>query len=150
MIDYLDQLRSEIKRAEHLFYVSLKYTRTVDVIRSVIERFMNAYDVGIESLLVKVAKRRKTLEVPEQPRKKCEVAKEVFADNEEIVKHIDFYLKLRDIFQAKYEASHEYRRNVTMTSMLQPGEVLEVNIDLLEEYFEKTKKFAQLVVEKIS
>ena len=149
MKDYLDQLKSELKRADHLFYVSLKYTRTVDVIRSVIKRFMNAFDVGMKGLLVKTKKRRKTLEIPEQPRKRCEVIKEIFVEDEKLVKFVDFYLEMRDIFQAKYDKRSEYRRNVTMITMLQPGQIIDVNIDLLEEYFNKTKEFAEYIEEKI-
>ena len=64
MKDYLDQIKSELKRADHLFYVSLKYTRTVDVIRSMIQRLLNAFDISFEALLEKTKKRRK------QPKKK--------------------------------------------------------------------------------
>ena len=41
MNTYLDKAKSELKRADHLIFVSLKYTRTVDVIRSIIERLIN-------------------------------------------------------------------------------------------------------------
>ena len=149
MKDYLDRLKSELRRADHLFYVSLKYTRTVDVIRSIIRRLINAFDVGMEALLIKTQKRRKTLEVPEQPRKRAEVVKEVFADDKKLVDFIDFYLNLRDIIQAKYDRRLEFRRHVTMITYLKVGEPLDVNIDLLLEYFEKTKKFAEYVEEKI-
>jgi hypothetical protein len=148
-MDYLDQLKSELKRADHLFYVSLKYTRTVDVIRSVIERLINAFDVGMEGLLHKVKKRRKKLDIPEQPRKRAEVTKEVFKDDAELIKFIDFYLELRDIIQAKYEKESEYRRNVKMITYLTPDNILDVNIDLLLEFFNRTKKFEEYVVEKI-
>ena len=106
MKDYLDRLKSELRRAEHLFYVSLKYTRTVDVIRSVIERFMNAFDVGMEGLLVKTKKRRKTLEIPEQPRKRCEVVKEIFAEDEICKSSILFFtfFKVLTIPRATYSS----------------------------------------------
>ena len=38
MSEYLVDSKQEINRADHLIYVSLKYTRTVDVIKSIIER----------------------------------------------------------------------------------------------------------------
>jgi len=103
----------------------------------------------MEALLIKTQKRRKTLEVPEQPRKRAEVVKEVFADDKKLVDFIDFYLNLRDIIQAKYDRRLEFRRHVTMITYLKVGEPLDVNIDLLLEYFEKTKKFAEYVEEKI-
>jgi len=149
MKDYLDQLKSELKRAEHLFYVSLKYTRTVDVIRSVIERILNAFDAGIEALLIKTKKRRKNLKIPEQPRKKCELVKEVYEKDEKLVNFIDFYLELRDILQAKYDSKEEYRRHVTMISTIEPGKTIGVNIDLLQEYYEKAKQFEEYITELI-
>lgn len=38
----------ELKRVDHLIYVSLKYTRTVDVIRSVINRLIESYNAIID------------------------------------------------------------------------------------------------------
>jgi hypothetical protein len=143
MKDYLDKVKNELKRVDHLLYVSLKYTRTVDVIRSIIERLINAFDFGIDGLLAKVKKRRKKLEIPTQPRKKCELVKELYADNEEILKFIEFYLELRDIHQAKYTKREEYRRYVTMIAELEPGKIAEVDIDKLYEYEKKAKEFVE-------
>jgi hypothetical protein len=53
MKESLSEAFEELKRADHLIYVSLKYTRTVDVIKSIIERLINAYDDAIITLLDK-------------------------------------------------------------------------------------------------
>jgi len=143
MKDYLDKVKNELKRVDHLLYVSLKYTRTVDVIRSVIERLINAFDFGIDGILAKVKKRKRTLEIPKQPIKKCELVKELFNDNEQILGFINFYLELRKIYQAKYTKREEYRRYVTMISELGPGNVVEVGIDKLHEYEKKAKTFVE-------
>jgi len=143
MKDYLDNVKNELKRVDHLLYVSLKYTRTVDVIRSVINRLINAFDFCVSALLVKVQKRRKTLEIPIQPRKKCELVKELYAGDEEIVKFVNFYLDLRDIYQAKYTKREEYRRHVTMIAELEPGKIVEVDIDKLHEYEKKAKEILE-------
>jgi hypothetical protein len=143
MKDYLDKVKNELKRVDHLLYVSLKYTRTVDVIRSVINRLINAFDFGIEGLLEKVKKRRKTLEIPKQPIKKCDLVKELYADDEKILNFVDFYLELRKIYPAKYTKREEYRRHVTMISELGPGMVVEVGIDKLHEYEKISKEFIE-------
>jgi len=143
MKDYLDKVKNELKRVDHLLYVSLKYTRTVDVIRSVINRLISAFDFSIDGLLAKVKKRRKTLEMPEQPRKKCELVKELYADDEKIIGLIDFYLELRNIYQAKYTKREEYRRYVTMIVELEPGKPIDIGIDQLHEYEERTKTFVE-------
>jgi len=147
-MDYLDNAKNELRRAEHLLYVSLKYTRTVDVIRSIIERLINSLDNGIDALLEKVKRRRKTLEIPNTPRQKSELVKELYSKNEKIVKMMDFYLRLRDILQAKYSRREEYRRHVTMVSNV-GGEIVEVKIDTLHEYYDKVKEFIELVQEEV-
>jgi len=143
MKDYLDKIKDELKRVDHLLYVSLKYTRTVDVIRSVINRLINAFDLGMEGLIAKVKKRRKTLEIPTQPRKKCELVKELYADDEKVLKFVEFYLELRNIYQAKYTKREEYRRYVTLIAELGPGKIVEVGIDRLHEYEEVAKEFIE-------
>ena len=37
----------ELKRADHLIYVSLKYTRTVDIIKNTVRRLLSAFDIAI-------------------------------------------------------------------------------------------------------
>ncbi len=143
MKDYLDKVKNELKRVDHLLYVSLKYTRTVDVIRSVIDRLINAFGFGFEGLLEKVKKRRKTLEIPEQPIKRCDLLKELYADDEKVLAFVDFYLELRKIYQAKYTKREEYRRYVTMISELSPDMVVEVGIDGLHEYEKISKEFVE-------
>ena len=41
MIESLENAKEELKRIDHLIYVTLKYTRTVDVLLSVVERMVN-------------------------------------------------------------------------------------------------------------
>ena len=43
MKEALDNAKEELKRVDHLFYVSLKYTRTADMMRHLIERLINAF-----------------------------------------------------------------------------------------------------------
>jgi hypothetical protein len=148
MKEYLDNLKNELKRVDHLIYVSLKYTRTVDVIKNTIGRMISAFDFGFLALLEKVKKRRKTLEIPTQPRKKCELLKEIFPEDKTLLKYIDFYLLLRDLDQAKYAKREEYRRHVTMIATM-GGNLFEVNIDILHEYYDKLKEFVEYLEGKL-
>ena len=56
---------------------------------------------------------------------------------------------MRDIFQAKYDRREEYRRHVTMITHLSPGNDLDVDIDLLDEYLKDMKEFEEYILEKI-
>ena len=49
MKESFDEAIQELKRVDHLFWVSLKYTRTVDVIKHVIERLINCIGFGLEA-----------------------------------------------------------------------------------------------------
>ena len=55
----VDKCYEEMKRAEHLIYVSLKYTRTVDIMKHIIDRMINASDCIIETLFKYAKKKRK-------------------------------------------------------------------------------------------
>lgn len=141
MKESFDLAIQELKRVDHLFWVSLKYTRTVDVIKHVIDRLINCIGFGLESLL-KFAKEKKLVtSIPENVGLRCELLKKTFPDNSELLDYINFYLRLRRLSKAEYSKREEFRRHVTMIATIDKGEVVEVNIDVLKEYYDKTKNF---------
>lgn len=147
MIESYKQSIEEFKRVDHLYYVTLKYTRTVDVIRSLIERLMSTFEYSIDALL-KCMKEDKLIEkIPSNPVGKGLVAKEKCGD-EEICRYIDTYLKLRKIIRADYTKREEYRRHVTMVTDFE-GETLNVDIDLLKEWYDETKKFLTFIKQRV-
>ncbi len=146
---YLDEAKEELKRADHLLYVSLKYTRTVDVIRSVIQRLITTYDAVINALLEYALKKKKIKTLPTAPAMKADVLKNVFKNDEKIVDNLNFYLLLRKIIKAKTTKREEYRRHVTMTAHITPTQVVEVNTDILKEHYFKTKDFLEYVKEEV-
>jgi|TARA_Y100000310_G_scaffold216244_1_gene217266 hypothetical protein len=144
MKEALDNARQELKRVDHLFYVSLKYTRTADMIRHMIERLINAFSFGIESLLKYAKEQKKIEEVPSNPRISAELLMKTFTD-EEIIKYMNLYLKLRKVIKADYTKREEYRRHVTMTCTLDNNEIVEINIDILKDYYGLAKNFVDYV-----
>lgn len=145
MKEYLNKVKNEIKRIDHLFFVSLKYTRTVDVIRNVVERMINAFDEGIEALLEFAVRNKKVKhsEIPPAPRLRLELVKKLYSTDSRIPEFMDFYLNLRKIIQAKYTKKKEHRRHVAMIAEIGPQNFVEVNIDLLSEYYKKVKEFLE-------
>lgn len=140
MEEALANAREELKRAEHLIYVSLKYTRTVDVIKSIVERLINAFNFGREMLLENARKDKRLKEIPKVPRLRSEAIKNLFKDDAQMNNFMEFYALLRKIDKARFDRAQEYRRHVTMTAYLDEGEI-EVSIDIISDYFEKTKEF---------
>lgn len=150
MKESFDLAVQELKRVEHLFWVSLKYTRTVDVIKNVIERLINCIGYGLEALL-KYAKEKKLItSIPTNAGLRCDLIKKTFQDNLELIDYVNFYLILRKLSKAEYTKREEFRRHVTMIATIDKGEVIEVNIDILKEYYEKTRSFIAFVRKTIN
>jgi len=147
MKDYLFDAREELKRADHMLYVSLKYTRTVDVIRNIIGRLIAAYDFIIDGMLNKKKEKGKINEVPIQPGLKAELIKQTYKE-ERTHEAIDFYLLLRKIMRAEFTRAREFRKHVTMTSLVD-NEFLEIKVDTVHEYFDDTRDFVNYIEETI-
>ncbi|MBI4449273.1 hypothetical protein HY641_04585 [Candidatus Woesearchaeota archaeon] len=139
----LEDAKEEFKRADHLMYVSLKYTRTVDVIKSIVERLMNTYDFGMEVLL----HLKNVSNIPKIPKLRVEAVKKEYASHEhgDVIKnYLNLYLLLRVIDKANFDRSLEFRRHVTMTAHLEDKDV-EISIDIIEDYFTRVKEFLNFV-----
>lgn len=139
MLESLDLAKEEIKRADHLMYVSLKYTRTVDILKSIIARLINAFNFGIDALL----KKKKVRDIPTIPKIKLDLVRKNYPD-EDLKNFLQLYQLFREIDKASFERAREYRRHVTMTAHLDDKEI-EVTIDIIEDYYGKTKEFIEYV-----
>jgi hypothetical protein len=140
IIDALTDAQEELKRSDHLFYVSLKYTRTVDVIKSLIERLINATGFCLDALLLHAKAEGIIEEVPKLPKLKADGVIAAFPEEEFIKECSDFYLFLRKISKAEFTRSNEFRRHVTMTIEYK-GEPLGIKIDHVKEYYDKVQEF---------
>jgi hypothetical protein len=144
MIESYQDALEELKRADHLLYVSLKYTRTADVIMSVIKRLLATFEFSVESLLRYYKKEGKVEEIPQNPIQRANSLKKIFIENTEMIELLETYMLLRRISRAEYIGSHEFRKNVTMTATI-GDDIYEVNMEKVAEFYEKTKTFIQLV-----
>lgn len=146
MKESLEKAKEELKRADHLIYVSLKYTRTCDVFKSIIERLINAIDFLIESMLKKAKEEKKVPSLPPQPRAKCLLLADVL-EHEELKEMCNFYLLLRQIDHAEFTREREYRRHVTMTVCID-GKKHNIDIDNITAYYKQVNKYYD-IIEKI-
>ena len=148
MHESLFNARAEMKRADHLISVSLKYTRTVDVIKHVVQRLIDAMDFGMDSLLKYAKEKKKVDVVPTLPRIKLEQTRALFKDNLELMNYLELYTFLKKVDKAKLKRSQEFRRHVTMTATLDTKEEVEIDIDIITDYFERMKE-CMVLIDKI-
>jgi len=125
----------ELKRVDHQIYVSLKYTRTVDVIQNILNRMVDGYSHMIDSLLKHAVEKKKIAEVPGSAIEKADLLKKIYAEDTIVQDNIELYLLLRKLLRAKnVEREQEYRRHVTMKTIIEGREEI-VNIDIITNYY---------------
>ena len=147
MNELLQDAKEELKRIDHLIYVTLKYTRTVDVFLSIIERMINAYEFIVDILLEIAVKEGKVKNKPDIPLTKAQLVLENF-ESKKIKENIEKYLLFRKLRRSQYEKSNEFRRHVTMSSVIE-GQVVEVNIDNITEDYHNLQNFIEFVQKMI-
>ena len=137
---FLEEAREELKRADHIIYVSLKYTRTVDVIKNLIERLISCLDFVIEKLLDSAVERKLIAEKPANIGLKCNAVKKAYG--EMFAEIVALYVQLRKIGRAEYKKSSEYRRHVTMTATTDEGTFM-IDIDKSKELYFKARQYVE-------
>lgn len=136
----------ELKRVDHLIYVSLKYTRTCDVLKNVINRLIACLDCIFDAFLKKAEQEGRVFEIPYAPLMKAAEFKKLFPNDPKIEAFTTFYLLLRKINRAEYTKSNEFRRYVTMHLTIEKEEV-NVDIDLVTQYYKDLKGYIEYVKE---
>lgn len=136
----LEKIMKEKISADHLLYVSMKYTKTCDVMINLIKRWKVMMDYSFDSLLQKAKKKKMINFIPSAPKLKLDVLKSAFAKNPEILNVIKEYemFKLIDLLPKSKE--NEFRKGVCLKISYKLNEV-PINLDKLKEYSETIQKF---------
>ena len=136
----MEEIIQEKISADHLLYVSLKYTKTCDVIVNLILRWQKMIDISIDEILKHAKKRKKISFVPTNPTKKIEEIRKLFKKDKVFQKVIDDYEMFRKIDELRKERSGEFRKNVTL-KVFYKGNEISINLDQLKIYAEELEKF---------
>lgn len=148
--DY-NKVEEELKRADHLIYVSLKYTRTVDVILSVIARLISAQEILIDKLLEFLEKKKKVkgINMKKAYLIKISWVREFFKKDADVNALLDFYELLVKIMKSEHIKRGEFRKGLMLIAQDKRGEVVaEVNVEVLKEYYKNTEDLIKKI-EKI-
>jgi hypothetical protein len=141
MIEKLNEAYEELKRVDHLIYVSLKYTRTVDVILNILARTVDAYAFMVDALIEYAKEQEKITSEPESAIERAELIAQLFAGDELLVDNMQLYLLERKLLRARnIERENEYRRHVTLKTVIEGREEI-VNIDIITNYYLYQREF---------
>lgn len=148
MIPDSEGAEGELKRVDHLIYVTLKYTRTCDVMKTIISKLISAMDYAMLDALTYYHNTKKIKEIPSTPISRAEMFKKTMRckEREKILEYVELYYFLKLIDKAEFTKKSEFRKDVTLTVM-EEDEVFEIKTPDLYNYFVKVKDFVSLIKE---
>jgi len=140
----MDRIIQEKISADHLLYVSLKYTKTCDVIKNLLLRWRKMIETAIEEILKQAKKKKKIKSIPGSPLEKIDEVKKLFKKDVNFIEVIEFYEMLRKIEELRVERIGEFRKNVCLKIFYQ-GKEISVNLEQLKKYAEMLEKFISTI-----
>lgn len=143
----MEEIIKEKISADHLLYVSLKYTKTCDVIFNLLLRWRKMIETVINRILIHAKKRKKISSVSSNPVGKIEQIRKVFKKDPEFLKVIDLYEMFRKLPELRTERIGEFRKNVNLKIFYRGKEInmnleqLKIHADMLEKFISTTRQF---------
>ncbi len=131
--------------ADHLLYVSLKYTKTCDVIVNLLLRWKNMIELGMDRLVEKAKKQKKWKPVPNAPRAKFIQLRKIYTNEDIVMQTLAVYEIFRDIEVLEKVRENEFRKGVNLKVTTPKGEIININLDKLKEYSALLEKFISYI-----
>jgi len=140
----MHRIDKEMKSAQHLLYVSMKYTKTCDVILNLIQRWQQMVEIAIDMLLEKAKKKKLLKEIPKAPKPKIDLVLQIFRKEQVVVDTINLYSFFRKINTYPQHREHEFRKNVALRVITDDTEVV-IDIEKIKEYQALLENFIKFV-----
>jgi hypothetical protein len=140
-MESLDDAREELKRVDHLIYVSLKYTRTVDVFLNAVNRMNDAYEFMFDALLKHAVEHKKIKDIPKTPIEKGNLVLSLYPDDPQFKQNVEMFFLMRKLSKSTgHTKEQEYRRHVTMRTKIDGKEEI-LDIDNMTERYHMQMDF---------
>ena len=145
----MDRIIKEKISADHLLYVSLKYTKTSEVIMNLILRWTIMIEYAFEDLLNHAKKKKMIKSIPKSPKPRLDLLRDTFKKEKVVIETLDLYEMFRRIDTLKRESEGEFRKNVALKVNYR-GELVRINLDKLKEYSLTLEKFINYLKQFLS
>ena len=136
----MEEIIKEKISADHLLYVSLKYTKTCDVIINLLSRWKNMIEKGMDRLIIKAKKEKKWKPVADAPRAKLVQLKKICENSKEISEALRLYELFRDLDTLEKIRENEFRKGVNL-KVTYKGQTININLLQLKEYADILERF---------
>lgn len=136
----MERIIKEKISADHLLYVSLKYTKTCDVIVNLLLRWKIMIEMAMDLLVEKAKKNKKWKPVPDAPRAKLVQLKRIYEGDKIISETLALYELFRDIEGLDKVRENEFRKGVNL-KINYKGETVNINLETLKQYADVLERF---------
>ncbi|MDD5098633.1 MAG: hypothetical protein PHD31_02890 [Candidatus Pacebacteria bacterium] len=136
----MERIIKEKISADHLLYVSLKYTKTCDVIINLLLRWKIMIELAMDLLVEKAKKAKKWKPVPDAPRAKLVQLKRIYADDALVSETLKLYELFRDVESLEKVRENEFRKGVNL-KMVYRNETININLETLKQYASVLERF---------
>ncbi len=136
----MEEIIQEKISADHLLYVSLKYTKTCDVIMNLLLRWKRMIETAIMKILEHAKKKKKIPSISTNPLGQIEQIKKLFKKDKNFLEVIKLYEMFRKVKELRTERIGEFRKNVNLRVFYQ-GKEINIDLEKLKEYAEMLEKF---------
>lgn len=136
----MEEIIQEKISADHLLYVSLKYTKTCDVIVNLLLRWSRMIETSVNEILKHAKIKKKISEVSTNPIGRIEQIKKLMKKDKNFLGVIELYNMFKRINDLRKDRIGEFRKNVNLKVFYQ-GREIDINLEKLKEYSEKLEKF---------
>jgi len=135
-----EDIIKEKTSADHLLYVSLKYTKTCDVILNLIARWKNLLEISFDTLIIHYVEKEKIPHLPQSPKQRIEFMKTYFKKFVKIQNVIPMYIFFKRIPDLNKTREGEFRKNVNL-KIIEPTKTTVINMEQLGEYAQVIEEF---------
>jgi len=139
----MQQIENEMKAAQHLLYVSLKYTKTGDVILNLMHRWRLMIEHSVDMMLEKARKKKLIKEIPIAPKLKVQLLAQLFKKESIVVDTLHLYSFFRRVDTLEHFKEHEFRKNVALR-VIDEKEIV-IDVEKLKEWQSLLENFIKFV-----
>ena len=136
----IEEIIKEKTSADHLLYVSLKYTKTCDVILNLLARWKSLIEISFDGILKNRVETKKVPHMPENPKQRIEFMKKYFKKYDTIQNVIPLYIFFKRVPDLNKTREGEFRKNVNL-KVIAPNKTTEINMEKLGEYSDIVDNF---------
>ena len=141
---FMEEIIKEKISADHLLYVSLKYTKTCDVIINLLSRWKNLIDRGMDRLVAKAKKEKKWKPVPDAPLAKLIQLRKIYENRPDVLETLSLYELFRDIEKVEKVRENEFRKGVNL-KVTYRNQIVNINLNKLKDYAAILERFISYI-----